>query len=416
MSEQLVPEIRVAGFDGPWLGKRLQDLVDVIGGGTPSTTVPAFWGGEIDWYSPSEIGASSTTPPSRQKITQLGLVSSSAKALPGGRTVLFTSRASIGHAAILDHDATTNQGFQSLVTKQDTDVQFLYAMTSKIAEYARSQATGSTFLEVSSKALREMDVVVPSAREQRAIGSVLRRFTCAIEEHQKKHRQLKQAKASLMQRMFPAPGANEPEIRFEGFTGEWKEFSLLNLINSIVDFRGRTPKKLGMEWAKSGHLALSANNVKSGYIDFHRDVHYGDATLYHRWMGGRELYAGQVLFTTEAPMGNVAQVPDNRGYILSQRVIAFVPDKDRLGDDFLRALLESPSVVRQLNSLLSGGTAKGVSQKALSGVLIKVPQELDEQRRVADLLLDLDLLTQAEAQYVSKLQQVKSALLQKMFV
>lgn len=115
-------------------------------------------------------------------------------------------------------------------------------------------------------------------------------------------------------------------------------------------------------------------------------------------------------------MGNVAQVPDNRGYILSQRVIAFVPDKDRLGDDFLRALLESPSVVRQLNSLLSGGTAKGVSQKALSGVLIKVPQELDEQRRVADLLLDLDLLTQAEAQYVSKLQQVKSALLQKMFV
>ena len=193
MSEQFVPEIRVAGFDEPWHGKRLQDLVDVVGGGTPSTAVPAFWGGEIDWYSPSEIGTSSTAAPSRQKITKLGLESSSAKILPGGRTVLFTSRASIGHAAVLDHDAATNQGFQSLVVKQGTDVQFMYAMTSDIAEYACSQATGSTFLEVSSKALRQMEVVVPSAREQSAVGTALQRFTRAIEEHEQKHHQLKQA-------------------------------------------------------------------------------------------------------------------------------------------------------------------------------------------------------------------------------
>lgn len=69
-----------------------------------------------------------------------------------------------------------------------------------------------------------------------------------------------------------------------------------------------------MDWSESGYLALSALNVKDGYIDFSQDVHYGNQELYDKWMSGKELHRGQVLFTTEAPMGNVAQVPDNKGY------------------------------------------------------------------------------------------------------
>ena len=167
---------------------------------------------------------------------------------------------------------------------------------------------------------------------------------------------------------------------------------MLGCIEKITDFRGRTPKKLGMDWNESGYLALSALNVKDGYIDFSQNVHYGDQALYNEWMSGNELHEGQVLFTTEAPMGNVAQVPDNKRYILSQRTIAFDGKEDVITENFLATLLRSPAVFNTLTSLSSGGTAKGVSQKSLAGVGVQVPVDLKEQTLLADYFHSLNNL------------------------
>ena len=167
---------------------------------------------------------------------------------------------------------------------------------------------------------------------------------------------------------------------------------MLSCIQKITDFRGRTPKKLGMDWSESGYLALSAQNVKDGYIDFSQDVHYGDQALYDKWMSGNDLHKGQVLFTTEAPMGNVAQVPDNRHYILSQRTIAFDVREDIITENFLATLLRSPAVFNTLTSLSSGGTAKGVSQKSLAGVDVRIPVDLREQTLLATYFHNIDNL------------------------
>lgn len=176
------------------------------------------------------------------------------------------------------------------------------------------------------------------------------------------------------------------------FSLSWEQRKLLACIQKITDFRGRTPKKLGMEWSESGYLALSALNVKDGYIDFTQDVHYGDQALYDKWMTGNELHQGQVLFTTEAPMGNVAQIPDNRRYILSQRTIAFEVDHSIITEDFLATVLRTPSVFSSLTALSSGGTAKGVSQKSLAAVDITIPTKLEEQCHLASLFKALDNL------------------------
>lgn len=173
---------------------------------------------------------------------------------------------------------------------------------------------------------------------------------------------------------------------------DWEQRKLLDCIEKITDFRGRTPKKLGMDWSESGYLALSALNVKDGYIDFTQDVHYGNQELYDKWMTGNELHKGQVLFTTEAPMGNVAQVPDNRRYILSQRTIAFDVKEDLITENFLAIILRSPNVIATLIALSSGGTAKGVSQKSLSTVEIIIPSDLGEQERLANTFLELEQL------------------------
>lgn len=147
-----------------------------------------------------------------------------------------------------------------------------------------------------------------------------------------------------------------------------------------------------MDWSEEGYLALSALNVKDGYIDFTQDVHYGDQELYDKWMTGNELHEGQVLFTTEAPMGNVAQIPDNRRYILSQRTIAFDVKEDIITENFLATVLRTPEMFAKLTSLSSGGTAKGVSQKTLSVIDVMIPRENKEQIRLASLFSSLDHL------------------------
>ena len=147
-----------------------------------------------------------------------------------------------------------------------------------------------------------------------------------------------------------------------------------------------------MDWSETGYLALSALNVKDGYIDFSQDVHYGDQALYDKWMTGNELHKGQVLFTTEAPMGNVAQVPDNRQYILSQRTIAFDVKPDLITENFLATVLRTPTVFSALTALSSGGTAKGVSQKSLATVEITIPVNMDEQEQLASMFSGIDNL------------------------
>ena len=206
-----------------------------------------------------------------------------------------------------------------------------------------------------------------------------------------------------------------PTLRFRGFTDDWEQRKLLGCIQKITDFRGRTPKKLGMDWSENGYLALSALNVKDGYIDFSQDVHYGDQALYDKWMNGNELHEGQVLFTTEAPMGNVAQVPDNKRYILSQRTIAFDVKEDIITENFLATLLRSPAIFNTLTSISSGGTAKGVSQKSLAGVDIHIPTDLREQTLLADYFHSLDHLITLHQRKFDELKTAKTYFLQNMF-
>ena len=206
-----------------------------------------------------------------------------------------------------------------------------------------------------------------------------------------------------------------PKLRFPGFTGAWEQRKFFDNIEKVIDFRGRTPKKLGMKWSNEGYVALSALNVKDGYIDFTADVHYANKDLYDKWMVGNDLYKGQVLFTTEAPMGNVAQIPDNQKYVLSQRTIAFDVFRNKITNDFLAVLLRSQNVQHKLKSLASGGTAQGVSQKSLSQLKVTVPTRINEQQKIGEFFKQLDSLIALHQRKLEHLQEQKKGLLQKMF-
>ena len=186
----------------PWEQRKLGDVVEIIGGGTPDTNNTAYWNGNIDWYSPTEIGNKPYVSGSLKKISVLGLQKSSAKILPANKTILFTSRAGIGDMAILTKQGTTNQGFQSFILKNDVDIYFLYSMGFKIKDFALKNASGSTFLEISKSQLSQMKLHLPSLKEQTQIGNFFKQLDDTIALHQKELAKYQQIKTACLEKMF----------------------------------------------------------------------------------------------------------------------------------------------------------------------------------------------------------------------
>ena len=166
-----VPPLRFPEFTGEWGTKSIDDLAVVIGGGTPDTTEKSYWDGEIQWFTPSEIGKNKYVDSSLRTITEKGLNNSSAKLLPPN-TILLSSRATIGECSLSLRECATNQGFQSLVSKK-CNVDFLYYLIQTKKKDLIRKSCGSTFLEISANEVRKIQVSVPSDVEQQKIAELL---------------------------------------------------------------------------------------------------------------------------------------------------------------------------------------------------------------------------------------------------
>ena len=197
------PKIRFSGFTKDWEQRKLGELADIIGGGTPSTLNLDYWDGNIDWYSPAEIIDQIYVDRSQRKITELGFENSSAKMLPEG-TVLFTSRAGIGKTAILAKKGCTNQGFQSIVPYSNKlDSYFIFSRTEELKKYGELVGAGSTFVEVSGRQMENMQLMIPKTiGEQHIIGVLFSTFDHLITLHQSKLEKLQKIKKSMLESMF----------------------------------------------------------------------------------------------------------------------------------------------------------------------------------------------------------------------
>ncbi len=418
-----VPVIRFKGFLGSWTAKKLADLTESgfsngvfndpekVGRGYRLINVKDMYvGNSIDVENLSLLGIDEKEF-IKNKVEYGDIFFT--------RSSLVKDGIAYSNVNLSNHKDLTYDGhlIRMQPCKKITVPMFLASLF-KTASARKQFIVGgktTTMTTIGQSEIAEVEVAIPSLKEQTKIGNYFQQLDTLIAQHQKKHDKLLNLKKALLEKMFPKQGAELPEVRFKGFSGEWEERGLLSNFEKIIDFRGRTPKKLGLSWCESGYLALSALNVKNGYIDFSVEPHYGNQELYDKWMLGNELHKNQVLFTTEAPMGNIAQVPDNKKYILSQRTIAFEVNPKLIKEDYLTVMLGTPLILQKLTSLSSGGTAKGVSQKSLSSVDILVTNDLNEQTKIGKFFKKLDSLLNQHQTQLKKLKQIKQACLAKMF-
>lgn len=186
-----------------WPLMKLSDVADVAGGGTPSTKVSEYYGGDISWLTPKDLSGYKKRYISKgeRSITQLGLDNSSAKILPKN-SVLLTSRAPIGYVAIARNTVTTNQGFKSLILKEDNDPEFFYYLLKSSKDYLESLASGSTFKEISGLVVKNAEFRIPSYKIQKRISRILGVIDERIENNQNVNQTLEQMAQAIFKSWF----------------------------------------------------------------------------------------------------------------------------------------------------------------------------------------------------------------------
>ena len=145
-----------------WKQAEIGDVVKVVGGSTPSTENPEFWGGTINFVTPKDL-ASITSPillNTERRITEAGLGQISSGLLPNG-TVLLSSRAPIGYLAITEIPVAVNQGFIAMICDKELPNQYILRWVERNMDTVISNANGTTFLEISKKNFRPIIILIP---------------------------------------------------------------------------------------------------------------------------------------------------------------------------------------------------------------------------------------------------------------
>lgn len=405
-NDKLVPKRRFKGFTDDWEQFRLGELADIIGGGTPSTSNSKYWNGDIDWYSPVEIGKQIYVSNSQKKITNLGLKKCSAKILPVG-TVLFTSRAGIGNTAILMKEGTTNQGFQSIVPYiNKLDSYFIFSRTHELKKYGELNGAGSTFVEVSGKQMSKLPLLYPELAEQKKIGEFFSKFDNLIASQQRKLNKTKAMKSAFLSEMFPTVGESKPKRRFAGFTDDWEQYELGNLANIV---RGASPRPIqDTKWFDSnsdiGWLRISDVTEQNGricYLQQHISLEGQKRT--------RVLTEPHLLLSIAATVGkpvvNYVKTGVHDGFLIFQN-----PTFDR---EFMFQWLEM--FRPQWQKYGQPGSQVNLNSELVKKQKVALPNK-EEQKKIGEFFANLDKLIANQQQKLDKLENMKKAYLNEMFI
>ena len=217
-----------------WRELLLSDLATIVGGGTPRRDQQTYWGGAVPWATPTDVTGLRGRVIYRtgSTITDVGLAKSSATLLPPN-SLLMTTRATIGACAINRVSMATNQGFQNLVPKAGTCVEFLYYLVQHHRRRLERLAAGSTFLEVSKRTIRGFRVSVAPRPEQSKIAAILSSVDDAIDKTQAVIDQVQVVKRGLMQELLtrglPGRHARFKQTEIGEIPVEWELLRLAEL-------------------------------------------------------------------------------------------------------------------------------------------------------------------------------------------
>ena len=371
------PEIRFKGFTDPWEQRKLGDIADIVGGGTPSTGNQSYWDGDIDWYAPAEIADQIYANSSQKKITGLGYENSSAKMLPPG-TVLFTSRAGIGKTAILTRKGCTNQGFQSIVPHRgELDSYFIFSRTEELKRYGELVGAGSTFVEVSGKQMAVMELMMPpTMREQQTIGGFFQQLDHLITLHQRKCALLFSPFQAFISMMFITS------------TFSWEQRKLGDMMNvtSVKRIHQSDWTDSGVRFLRARDIVAAAKNEEpDDYLYISKEKYEEYSTL------SGKVGVSDLLVTGVGTIGVPYLVRNLEPLYFKDGNIIWFQNSDKIDGKFLFYSFSAEQIQGFINESAGIGTVGTYTIESGKKTPISLPNQI-EQAKVGEFFQQLDNL------------------------
>jgi type I restriction enzyme S subunit len=273
--------------------------------------------------------------------------------------------------------------------------------------YRAARGTSGSMVKIDRALLEGFPLLVPPLPEQRKIAAILSSVDEAIEGTQAVIDQLQVVKkammADLLTRGIPGRHKKFKQTEIGEVPADWDVVPVDHWLSRLIDYRGKSPPK-----ASSGIPLVTAKNVRDGFINAEPREFISDDS-YDTWMTRGIPDAGDILFTTEAPLGKAASVPTTK-IALGQRLITLCPQRDRLDPTYLLWVLLSPAFQELLRSKATGSTVQGIKQSVFRTLPISIPP-FDEQVVIAQAIQSVANQGSVEGAYLVSLRAVKSALM-----
>ena len=346
-----------------WINYKLTEIMDLIGGGTPKTSNPDYWDGDIPWISVKDFnGERRYVGDTEKKITKLGLENSSTKILSKG-DIIISARGTVGELAIIPSDMAFNQSCYGLRAKDFVDSCFLYYLLKQSVNILKHNTHGSVFDTITRETFENISVKLPPLPTQQKIAAILSSLDDKIELNNKINTNLEQQAQTLFKNCF---------VDFEPFGGKipegWKVGKLSD-IGTIVG--GSTPSKVKKEYYTNNGIAWitpkDLSNDKSKFIS-HGEIDITE--LGFKNSSAIKMPKGTVLYSSRAPIGYIAisknEVTTNQGFK------SVIPNPN-VGNAYIYYFLRSNFEL--IDNMASGSTFKEISGTAMKNVPVLIPDD-----------------------------------------
>jgi type I restriction enzyme S subunit len=376
-----------------WKLDKIGNVCQVISGGTPSRNVLEYFGGDIAWFTPTEIPKNKIEEVilSEENITELGLKKSSAKVLPKG-TVLLTSRATIGMIAIAGTEITTNQGFANFICNDKTlyNWYLAYWLNSKVG-LIKSLSSGTTFKEISKTTIRNLDIPLPPLEEQKQIAALFQSIETATEQVDGQEKNLKALQKTLVNGLLskePVFGnlLNSKNCTATSF-GEIAECD-----KKYPEHEKEVERFVGLEWIEADNFQLQGWGEIANGTTFSKRFVKGDVLF-----GKRRAYLKKVA------------VADFDG-ICSGDILVIRAKAKKMLQGLLPYYISADAFIQHAVSTSAGSLSPRTKWKDLAELQVSIP-DLKIQPIILEVLHQLDNTVNQLKQQKTTLKNLKQKLL-----
>ena len=336
-------------------------------------------------------------------------------------SILITKDGTLGKVAYvqgLSMPATLNAGVFNVQIKAsnlvDEKYLFQYLKAPYLMDYVGKKATGGTIKHLNQNILVDFPIFMPKKSEQIMIGAYYQLLDNLITLHQRKYDKLVAVKKSLLEKMFPADGETVPKIRFKGFSDAWEQRKLSELTSMHARIGWQNLRT--SEFLNNGeYMLITGTDFDDGAINY-STCHYVDRERYEQDKN-IQIRNGSILITKDGTLGKVAYVQGlSMPATLNAGVFNVQIKASNLVDEkYLFQYLKAPYLMDYVGKKATGGTIKHLNQNILVDFPIFMPKK-SEQIMIGAYYQLLDNLITLHQRQLEKLKNIKSALLDKMFV